>query len=195
MRYILYPLLTVIGLTALAFLHYTMPRMDLVRIVGAETQRIDTAGSWFYANSENTSVDGTRDVKLIQSVNESGKPRVYRNEDTGWFWPPYFKFDSSNVQAQAAELISSRDAPRWVLVKKYGWRSEFLSIYPNVVSLREVDSPADKPWPIGNILKLLILGGIIAGIYRAITGFWDRRVDPVIDRVADVFDGDDDAKA
>ena len=40
-------------------------------------------------------------------VIDGGKVIVYRNEATGWVWPPYFKYDSSNLQAEATNLKSS----------------------------------------------------------------------------------------
>ncbi|WP_108260513.1 DUF1523 family protein [Mangrovicoccus ximenensis] len=174
------------------FLSYTLPRQYVVRVVNTEIQRIDTSGSWFYANSESSSSDGTRDVKIIQTIREGGQPKVFRNEDTGWGWPPYFKFDSANVQAQASDLISSSDNPNWALVKSYGWRSELFSIYPNVLKVRNIPTPQDKPWPVFNIVVILALIALAALAWRAMSRFWDRRIDPAIDRVADVFDGDDD---
>ena len=45
---------------------------------------------------------------------------VYRNEDTGWGWPPYFKFDTKNLQTEAADLISSKEEPQWVILTHYG---------------------------------------------------------------------------
>ncbi|MBE3639747.1 DUF1523 family protein [Mangrovicoccus algicola] len=185
-------LFAAIILIVACFLGYTLPRQYVVRVVNTEIQRIDTSGSWFYANSEASGADGTRDVKMIQTIRDGGRPKVFRNEDTGWGWPPYFKFDSANVQAQASDMTSSADNPNWVLVKSYGWRSELFSIYPNVLKLRPIDSPADKPWPVFNIIVILALIVLCGLVYRAIHKFWDRRVDPMIGRVADVFDGDDD---
>ncbi|WP_138465161.1 DUF1523 family protein [Poseidonocella sp. HB161398] len=180
---------------AAAFLSYTLPRQYVVRVVNTETQRMDTSGSWFFANSEKSGSDGTRDIYIIQTIREGGKPKVFRNEDTGWGWPPYFKFDSANVQAEASDLISSADNPNWALVKSYGWRSEMFSIYPNALKVRSIATPEDKPWPVFNIIVILALIALAGLAYRAIHRFWDKRVDPVIDRVADVFDGEDEEEA
>ncbi|WP_172326800.1 DUF1523 family protein [Mangrovicoccus sp. HB161399] len=177
------------------FLSYTLPRQYVVRVVNTETQRMDTSGSWFFANSEKQGSDGTRDIYIIQTIREGGKPKVFRNEDTGWGWPPYFKFDSANVQAEASDLISSADNPNWAVVKSYGWRSEMFSIYPNALKVYSIDGPDAKPWPVFNIIVILALIVACALAYRAIHRFWDKRVDPMIDRVADVFDGDEDEKA
>ena len=51
----------------------------------------------------------TVDVRFIAAVRPNGKPFVYRNEDTGWIWPPYFKYDSSNLQAKATDLRSTAE--------------------------------------------------------------------------------------
>ncbi len=195
MRKLSLAVFAVVVLIVAAFLSYTLPRQYVVRVVNTEIQRIDTSGSWFYANSEGSSADGTRDVKIIQAIREGGKPKVFRNEDTGWGWPPYFKFDSANVQAQASDLISSADNPNWALVKSYGWRSELFSIYPNVLKIRNIPTPQDKPWPVFNIVVILALIVACFLAYRAIHRFWDKRIDPMIDRVADVFDGEDEEKA
>ena len=64
----------------------------------------------------------TRDVRFINAVTETGATRVYRNEDTGWGFPPYLKFDSADITAQSQDL-AGRNA--WVLVEHYGWRIRF----------------------------------------------------------------------
>lgn len=192
MRYVTWGLGGLLGLIVLVFLHYTLPRQDIVRIVNTEVQRIDTSGSWFYAESEGAGSDGTRDVKIIHTIRDGGKPAVYRNEDTGWGWPPFFKFNSSNLQATASDMTSTSADPQWVLIKRYGWRNQFFSIYPNVVSIKAVDGPDEKPLPWGNVIVLLALVGAGYGVYRTVDRFWDRRVDPMIDNISDVFDGKDD---
>ena len=118
-------------------LHYNLPQRDIVRITGTEVLRKDFSG-WtrmFYANADTGDADSfNRDLRLINSVGVNGKVNVYRNEDTGFAWPPYFKLDSSNLQAEAEDAISNRDNPKWFVLRHYGWRNTFLSIYPNAVS-------------------------------------------------------------
>lgn len=195
MRYVLGGLGGVLAIILVLFLSYTMPRQDVVRIVNTEVRRIDTSRSLFFASSEGTTADGTRDVKLINAIRQNGKPAVYRNEDTGWGWPPFFKFDSSDLQAEAADLQSTKEAPRWVVVKRYGWRSQLFSIYPNALKVSEVATPSDKPLPWGNIMVFAGLAALIFVIWRGLKRFYARRIDPVVDRVTDVFDGDDDEPA
>jgi len=46
---------------------------------------------------------------------ETKKPRVFRNEDTGWGFPFYFKFNSADLQA-VAQSIAASAAPRSLLI-------------------------------------------------------------------------------
>ena len=121
-----------------SFFHYTLPQHDIVRIVGTENRRIDFGeNSFFWASPDvGTSAGTNRDVRFINAEFPNGKIIVYRNEDTGWGWPPYFKLDSSNLQAEAQALISNDKAnPTWVSITHYGWRNEFFTIYPNAITI------------------------------------------------------------
>ena len=105
-------------ITAL-FLHYTLPQTDIVRIVDTNETRVDFGiNRMFYSNVDAGGGvnDVSRDVFFISTRRPDDRTIVYRNEDTGWGWPPYFKFDTRDLQTEAADLISSSDAPRWVYV-------------------------------------------------------------------------------
>lgn len=130
-----------------------------------------------------TSAGTNRDVKFIEAVRANERVIVYRNEDTGWGWPPYYKLNSFNLQAEAANLISTREAPKWVAVKRYGWRNEFFTIFPNVISLREVEGPDVRfiPWVNMVIIATLILMVVMA--WRMLAQFRERVIDPGMDRV------------
>lgn len=184
---ILIGLIYVVGL-----FHYTLPQRDIVRITKSEIIRMDFSGNnrVFYAQADSGSAESfNRDLRLINTVDGNGKIRVYRNEDTGLFgWPPYFKINSSNMQAQADDLVSTRDAPRWVALRHYGWRSELISIYPNAVSMKEVSGPNVRLIPWFNIVFFVVLALVVLFIYRRIQRFKRRRVDPMLDRVDDTFD-------
>ncbi|MCA8882199.1 MAG: DUF1523 family protein [Rhodobacteraceae bacterium] len=175
------------------FLHYTLPRHDTLRIVETEVRRVEVTGGPFWASSEpGDATTGNRDVKFISGVKENGRPKVFRNEDTGWGWPPYYKFNSADTQARAADLTSTQDNPRWVLVKSYGWRNQLLSIYPNVLNVKEVAGPDVRviPW-----FNIVVVGGLLVGLIllrMAIKRFWANRVDPVVAEVAEAFDAADD---
>ena len=169
-----------------AFVHYTLPQRDIVRITGSEIIRKDFSGfnRWFYASADSgDSSTINRDLRLINTVSRSGAVRVYRNEDTGFRWPPYFKFDSSDLHAEAIDAVSSKELPEWYIMRHYGWRSQLLSIYPNAVSLRPATGPEQRLFPWFNLILLLVLGGMFWAIYVRIRRFWQGRITPLLERL------------
>ncbi len=190
MRYVKWTLIVLIVGTFAAFLHYTLPKRDIVRVTGTEIQRINVGWNGiFYANRmRNAQGDliGT-DVRLINTVTPSGRTRVFRNEDTG-FWPPYFKFDSADLQTQAQDFVSSEANPRWIAVRYYGWRNRLLTIYPNATSMRPVESPDVTLIPYFNIVFLTLLAAVFFWLWRKWVNFRERRIDPVLEDAADTFD-------
>ncbi|MBI6815009.1 DUF1523 family protein, partial [Pseudomonas amygdali] len=87
-----------LGIGALS-LYYVLPRHDVVMITGVEVKRMDADG---VINAENPADGPTRDVYFINTEDpDTKKVVVYRNEDTGWSFPWYFKFDSADIQAKA----------------------------------------------------------------------------------------------
>ena len=176
--------LAVLAVFVLGLLHYVLPQTDVVRIVNTDVRRMDFgANAIFYAGTESgTNGSGTRDVRFIETVDADGDPMVYRNEDTGWGWPFYFKFNSADLQARSADLSSTREAPVWVAVRHYGWRSRLLSAFPNATSISRVDGPdvGTFPW-----LALSIFIGLIvaAGIaFRVAQLFWRNTIRPLFGR-------------
>lgn len=153
-----------------AILHYTLPQRDIVRIVNTYEERQDFDGGWteLFWSGPSTAEGGreNRDVLFIQAVDAEGEPHVYRNEDTGWGWPPYFKFDTADLQTLAADQISTREEPKWVALRHYGWRSTWLSIFPNALSLKVVDGPDVTLVPWFNIVVLVIIFVVVGTIYR-----------------------------
>lgn len=198
MRWILRGCLALLGLLVLASLHYTLPQRDIVRVTGTEIIRQDFSGwnAMFYAQADSGSATGVnRDLRLINTVDANGKVRVYRNEDTGFGWPPYFKLDSSNLQAEAQSLQSSREAPQWIALRHYGWRNEWISIYPNALSLREVSGPDVRLLPVFNTLVLLFLFALAWGVTVRLRRFRRARIDPMIEAVdARLEDAGDDMR-
>lgn len=181
-----------VALFVLGFLHYTLPQHDIVRIINTYN-RLTTVGSenaWAYSNPDTGTAESTttRDIRFIETVYENGKPMVYRNEDTGWIWPPYFKYDSSNLQAEAGNLKSTAEAPKWVVVTHYGWRLPFLSIYPNAVSVRPASGPDEQIIPYVSIIVVIFLIFIVVMIRRMWAQFWERTVEPAAANVEEAFD-------
>ena len=131
----------------------------------------------------------TRDIRFIDTAFPDGEVMVYRNEDTGWIWPPYFKYDSSNLQAEAGNLKSDAANPKWVVVTHYGWRFPFLSIYPNAVSVREATGPDERIIPWVPIVVIVFLIFVVVMIRRMWAQFWERSVEPVAAEVGETWDG------
>ncbi|WP_127112881.1 DUF1523 family protein [Shimia sediminis] len=174
-----------------AFFHYTLPQNDIVRIADTYEKRIDFGENsifWAKEDSGNATGNVNRDVFFIQAFYENGRPMVYRNEDTSWGWPPYFKFDTSNLQAETTDLKSTQDAPRWVALKHYGWRNEFFSIYPNAVGVKPVEGPDVTIIPWLNIVILVVFFAFVWAIYVRWRRFRQARIDPVLEDIGDSMD-------
>ncbi len=174
-----------------SFFHYTLPQHDIVRIADTYEKRVDFGeNSIFWAKEDAGSAVGgvNRDVFFIQAFYENNRPMVYRNEDTSWGWPPYFKFDTANLQAEATDLKSTKDAPNWVAVKHYGWRNEFFSIYPNAVGVKSVEGPDVTIMPWLNIVILTVFLAISWAIFVRWRRFRQARIDPVLEDMGDSLD-------
>lgn len=175
------------------FLHYTLPQRDIVRILDTGNRITQIGSNWIFYSIEDTGTGAetstTRDIRFIDAVYEDGETvMVYRNEDTGWFWPPYFKWDSSTLQAEATNLRSAREAPQWVAVTHYGWRIPLLSAFPNAVSINPVEGPDVTLIPRINIVLLSFLAFLVFMARRMWLQFRERMVDPALADVGDGFD-------
>jgi hypothetical protein len=146
------------------FLHRNLPLTAVVQITGTDIKRVDKSGGKPKSGQENRKgekVVQTSDVRFINAVSRNGKVMVFRNEDTGWGWPLYFKFNSADLTAQAQAFLNSEEKP-WVLVKYYGWRVRIFSMFPNAVSFKEVDKDYTNI-PLFNIVFVCVL--IILAIF------------------------------
>lgn len=183
------------------WLHYVMPQHDIARVTSTEVIRTDftTINRMFYAQADTgTAENPTRDLRLINTerkatyllgfIRGGNETMVYRNEDTGWIYPPYFKFDSSDLQAEAAASISTAEPYDWVVITHYGWRIRWLSIYPNAVSIKPAPSEDYRPIPWVNIIifAALIIGFLfLRAMWRQ---FRERTLDPLADKAGDRLD-------
>jgi Protein of unknown function (DUF1523) len=175
------------------FLHYTLPQRDVVRIVDTGNRITQIGANWIFYSIEDTGTGAetntTRDIRFIDAVYPDGDSvMVYRNEDTGWFWPPYFKWDSSTLQAEATNLRSTSDAPTWVAVTHYGWRIPLVSAFPNAVSISRVDGPDVTLIPWVNIILLTFIAFAILMVRKMWAQFRERMVDPTLADVGETFD-------
>ena len=105
-------ILLAVGAVALG-LFYFLPQHDVVMVTGVEVKRMDHNG---VISAQNTADGPTRDVYFINTEDPVTKEvMVYRNEDTGWSFPWYFKFDSADIQAKDKRY--SRDANQLALIR------------------------------------------------------------------------------
>ncbi len=181
------------------FLHYVLPQHDIVRIGSTEIIRTDFSGfnRIFYAQADSGGVEQpTRDLRLINTdkkktfllgfvPRDTTEVMVYRNEDTGWIWPPYFKFDSSDLQAEAASAARGDD---WAVLTHYGWRIRWASIYPNAIAVRTVEGPDVRVIPWFNIFFFVFLIIGFAFVRAMWLQFRERAVDPMLDSAGDRYD-------
>lgn len=193
MVYIRWAFWGLLVLVIAATLDYVLPKQEVVRVVGTEVRRVDVDGfsRLFWSNSMPTTSAGNRDVQFLNAVNENDRPRVFRNEDTGWGWPFYFKFDTADLQTRAADLSSTSQDVQWVRVHYYGWRSNLLSVYPNALRVAAAEGPDDTVFPWTTVIVLGGLAVAIISIWRFFRRVWKRRVDPVVSEVSGAFEAAD----
>lgn len=174
-------------------LNYFLPSRDIVKINGTDVKRMDISkGSPFWDRPDaGTNREATRDVRFINAERKNGKAQVYRNEDTEWSFPFYFKFDSGDLNAQAQSLAKQDE--QWVAVRHYGWRIKLFSIFPNATSIKKVSGPDVFLIPWFNIFFLGTLALIFFLIWRRINRWKTKNVDPITDKIGDEFE--DAAKA
>ena len=153
-----------------AFLHYNLPQHDVVRILNTEIKRMAVE----VENAQGETVSRTEDVRYINTAHPDGSVYVYRNQDTGWGWPPYFKFDSANLAAQADNATSTEKEPEWYVLTHYGWRITYLSMFPNAISLERAEGPDQSIIPWFNIVVIALLIGAVLWLRARIRRFAGR---------------------
>ncbi|WP_211959106.1 DUF1523 family protein [Budvicia diplopodorum] len=132
--------------TAMLCLYY-LPSTDIVKITGSEVKRVDNDGP---ISADNPADGPTRDVYYIYTSDVNKKIMVYRNEDTGWSVPWYFKFNSADIQAQAQ---SANDANQMSRIVYYGWRFNMVNMFKNIVSIKPVEGFGASTFSFYTILK------------------------------------------
>jgi Protein of unknown function (DUF1523) len=194
MRYVKWTFWTLLILIIGSFLHYTLPQHDVVRVVGTyqERQDLDDWTRIFWSSPDDQSSTLTnRDVQFIQAIRPNGRPVVYRNEDTGWSWPPYFKFDTASLQTEADDLRSNAEVPKWAVITHYGWRNELISTFPNAVSIRAVEGPDVTVIPWFNIFFFVFAAFILFLLRRMWLQFRERAIDPALAEAGQAWDNVD----
>lgn len=167
-----------------AFLWFYLPSREVVRITGVSVKYMDSTG-WFDSEVSSSAVAvDSRDVRFINAVRPDNDIRIFRNENTDWGFPWYFKFDAGELEGQAQKYaLAPADQPAWVVVTHYGVRFTLLAMYPNAISMRPAEGPDELLIPWFNIAFLLVLGALVLWVYWRIRRFKEDRIDPVIDRI------------
>jgi hypothetical protein len=153
----------VVAAGPIAFLDYFLPHHSVLRVVGTDIKRTASA---------TTPTGSPYDVRYIYTEDiESKKPRVFRNEDTGWGFPWYMKFNSSDVQAAARSIANEGGT---AAITYYGWRIQIFSLYPNVVKIKRAEPDAwIIPWFNIAFFTVVIGGGLWLTFW--VRGIWHRR--------------------
>jgi hypothetical protein len=148
---------------------FFLPSTEKVYLTGTEIKRLDaTDGSLLH------------DVRYIQARKFDGSNIVYRNEDTRWGFPFYFKFDAADMASEAANVVRN-DPDAVVLVTYYGVRSRVFDLYPNAVSFKKV--PKDYVHvPVFNAVFFTLLVALIILTFvvlrrqlRRLAEWWAKR--------------------
>lgn len=164
---------TLSGLALSAFaagLHYALPQVDVVRVVGTDVKRVDVTE--VASGSEEPRVR-TSDVYFLLAESPGGRVRNYRNQDA-WV---YLKFDSSDLHTRLRSI--SQDEENLVAVRHYGWRIPVFSAFPNAVNAWPVE-PGYRHIPVFNILFLSILFsgiGYLGWRIRRFRQAWTERLE------------------
>ena len=138
LKKVAFSILGLITLLSGLWLDFYLPEKSIATITGVEVKRVDKDGP---IGKENPADGPTMDVYYIYTAQDGEKVRVFRNEDTRWSWPWYFKFNSADVQAKAKTLEFEKKTAR---LTSYGWRINILSQFPNVTKIEVVDRDASS---------------------------------------------------
>ncbi|MBH0279367.1 DUF1523 family protein [Helicobacter pylori] len=147
-------ILTAIFLALMLLVSYCMPHYSAAIISGVEVKRMNEN-----ENTPNNKEVKTlaRDVYFVQTYDPKDQKSVtvYRNEDTRFGFPFYFKFNSADISALAQSLVNQQ-----VEVQYYGWRINLFNMFPNVIFLKPLKEGAEMSKPIFSwILYALLLVG------------------------------------
>ncbi|MGL2628846.1 DUF1523 family protein [Helicobacter pylori] len=147
-------ILTAIFLALMLLVSYCMPHYSVAVISGVEVKRMNEN-----ENTPNNKEVKTlaRDVYFVQTYDPKDKKSVtvYRNEDTRFGFPFYFKFNSADISALAQSLVNQQ-----VEVQYYGWRINLFNMFPNVIFLKPLKEGDEMSKPVFSwILYALLLAG------------------------------------
>ncbi|GAA7294714.1 DUF1523 family protein [Helicobacter pylori] len=152
-------ILTAIFLALMLLVSYCMPHYSAAVISGVEVKRMNENENTPNNNKEVKTL--ARDVYFVQTYDPKDKKSVtvYRNEDTRFGFPFYFKFNSADISALAQSLVNQQ-----VEVQYYGWRINLFNMFPNVIFLKPLKESTDISKPIFSwiLYALLLMGFFIS---------------------------------
>lgn len=169
LKYAVFTLIFALFATLIGGVNYVMPSYYAGIMAGVEVKRADKDG---VINKSNVADGPIHDVYFIyahQPDNDT-KVQVFRNEDTRWGFPFYFKFNSADLAGVAQSLDK-----QLVQIKYYGWRIKILNAFPNVVSIKPLTNQDDISRPIVSyVLYAVLLCGLFFTL-QFVRGWFDSR--------------------
>ncbi|OOR99732.1 hypothetical protein B0187_02690 [Haemophilus paracuniculus] len=148
--------------------NYAFPSYETTMVTGMEVRRMDKDGVISKANPADGEV---RDVYfLFTEQPESKKVMVYRNEDTGWGLPFYFKFNSADIQAKAQAFANEKQL---VQIKYYGWRINWMNEFRNIVSIKPLAEGETQSMPIVSYILYALLALTFFLSVQFVRGWFD----------------------
>lgn len=142
-KYFLILVMLSLHIVLIGAVNYAFPSYEATVVTGMEVRRMDKDGVISKSNPPDGEV---RDVYFLFTENpENKKVMVYRNEDTGWGLPLYFKFNSADIQAKAQAFANDK---KLVQIKYYGWRINWLNEFRNIVSIQPLAEGESLSHPI-----------------------------------------------
>lgn len=178
----------VLGLLVLAvvglFLSYVLPKREVAYVTDAYNRFVEPGElRGVRAVNEATATDPNgrlgADVLFIVGRSRDGDLLEFRNEDTGFGFPFYFKFDTATLDNQAREAISTPEDPNWQIVRYYGWRVPFMSMFPNMTSMTPAPSRDVTLIPWFSIVTVVLLAALAWAVWARVRRWSARRADPV----------------
>lgn len=165
------PLLLLAGLLA-----YVLPQHAVVHVDGTDIRYRD--GEVIQSGAAAPQMTPGKDIFYINTSNpERTEVQVFRNQDTGFGFPWYFKFDSAEVQGRA-QLLERNDG-QLALVTYYGWRIPVMTLFPNAVDIQAWSSP-EEPLPVFNITFLVLLALLLGGLAWKLRRWRQRRTEQAV---------------
>lgn len=166
-----------------AFLHYVLPKQEVATVTSAYNRFVEPGEirGLRSLSASDAAAQGRPgvDVFFINARSRDGDLLEFRNEDTGFGFPPYFKFDSATLHNQAQEAVSTAETPKWMVIRYYGWRLPFVSMFPNAVSMRPAESRDMTLIPWFNIVLLTLLVAAAWAVWARLRRWRALRADPV----------------